>query len=131
MTHITLIIGPWHSPVTLASEAFQLLFLPLSGPAPGKIIYNSLLLVFLGFVYLFCFINHVHHFLDALQMLRYLHWVQISFILSCSTLFFSIVYHLHKMYLSCMSFFQNLRRCLGNLILQHDALCLFVFPTKI
>ena len=81
--------------------------------------------MFLGFVYLFCFINRVYHFLDALQMLRYLHWVQISFILSCSTLFFSIVYHLHKMYLSCMSFFQNLGRCLGNLVLQHDALCLF------
>ena len=29
------------------------------------------------------------------------------------------------MYLSCMSFFQNLGRCLGNLVLQHDALCLF------
>lgn len=84
--------------------------------------------MFLGFFYLFCFINHVHHFLDALQMLRYLHWVQISFILSCSPLFFSIVYHLHKMYLSCISFFQNLGRWLGNLVLQYDApffVCLF------
>ena len=70
---------------------------------------------------MFCFINHVHHFLDALLMLRYLHWVQISFILSCSTLFFSIVYHLHKMYVSGISFFQNLERWLGNLVLQYDA----------
>ena len=70
---------------------------------------------------MFRFINHVHHFLDALLMLRYLHWVQISFILSCSTLFFSIVYHLHKMYVSGISFFQNLERWLGNLVLQYDA----------
>lgn len=48
-------------------------------------------------------------------------------------LFFSIVYHLHKMYLSCASFFHNLERWLGDLVLQYDAFFFFffAFPIKI